>query len=340
MTKKVVSLGELLLRLTPPDYERFLQAKSFNINYGGAEANVALALSNFGIDSHFITQLPNNDLGKAAANYLKGYGVKTDNICFKGEKLGTYFLEKGLSLRPSKVIYDRKNSAICSIKPCDFDFDKIFQQADWFHISGITPVLSKECTEFTKIVVNEAKKRNIKISLDLNYRSQLATIEEYEKIMDEILPNIDLCIGWLSSIEGNSNNHKVADFAKEKFDEKRFLNIFSKMSEKYNIQYLATTLRENFSASRNAISAIIYENNKIFKSDRYEFDILDRVGAGDAFAAGLIYGIISNNHIEKTLNIAVASAAMKHTINGDSNITNIKELSSLVDGNTSGSVQR
>lgn len=340
MTKKVVSLGEILMRLTPPNYERFLQAKSFDINYGGAEANVALALSNFGIDSHFITQLPNNDLGKAAANYLKSFGVNTDNINFKGEKLGTYFLEKGLSLRPSKVIYDRKNSSICKINSLDFDFDKIFKGAEWFHISGITPVLSKECAEFTKIAVKKAKERNIKISLDLNYRSQLATIEEYEKIMDEILPYVDLCIGWLSSIEESNKEHKIADFAKEEFNEKKFLNIFSKMSEKYNIKYLATTLRENFSASKNAISAIIYENDKIYKSSRYEFNILDRVGAGDAFAAGLIYGLINNEDIEKTLNIAVASAVIKHTINGDSNIINIKELLSIANGNISGTVQR
>ena len=340
MAKKVVSLGEILMRLTPPNYERFLQAKSFDINYGGAEANVALELASLGLDSYFVTQLPNNDIGKSAENYLRSYGVKTDYINFEGDKLGAYFFEKGLSLRPSKVIYDRKHSAICDVNIDNFDFDKIFEGADWFHISGITPVLSKECAELTKLAMKKAKEKKLKISLDLNYRSQLATIEDYEEIMEELLPNVDLCIGWLSSIEGCSGEHKIADFATEKFDENKFLNIFSKMSKKYNIKYVVTTLRENFSASKNAISAIIYEGNKIYKSHRYEFDILDRVGSGDAFAAGLIYGLINDENIEKSLNIAVASAVLKHTINGDCNITNINEITSIIDGKTSGSVQR
>ena len=340
MNKKIVTMGELLMRLTPPENQRFCQTKSFDINYGGAEANVSILLSQLGLNSWFVTQLPDNDIGKSAESHIKGCGVKTDYINFEGEKMGTYFFEKGISVRPSKVIYDRKHSSITKVNVNNFDFDRMFDGAEWFHVSGITPALGEECKNITKLAIKKAKEKGLKISIDLNYRKQLWSIDKYEKAMDEILPDVDLCIGWLTSIEKKSSEYKVMDFIKEKFDEERFIDIFSKMIEKYNIKYMATTLRKNFSASKNALSAIIYDGKKLYKSSEYKFDILDRVGAGDAFAAGLIYGFNKKYEIQKVLEFATVSAVLKHTISGDSSITNADEILSMVNGNTSGSVQR
>lgn len=340
MSKKVVTMGELMLRLSTPDYKRFVQAESFDAVYGGAEANVAISLANFGLDTYFVSKVPNNPIGESGLNSLRKFGVKTDYVARGGDRLGIYFFEKGTSIRPSKVVYDRSKSSMATAGPEDFDFNTIFKDADWFHFSGITPALGKKGIKIARKAVEAAKQNGVKISLDLNYRKQLWGIEEFEKVMSELLQDVDVCFGWLSSVEEKKEEYQVADFAKEEIHVKRFEEIFNKMIDKFNIKYVVTTMRENFSASHNALSAVIYNGKEIYQSKRYDFNIEDRVGGGDAFAAGIIYGLIMEKDYKKALEFGVASSALKHTIGGDANLVTVDEVMEVVNGNTSGSVIR
>lgn len=338
MAKKVVTMGELLLRLTTPGHSRFAQAKSFDAIYGGAEANVAVFLANMGMDSHFLTRLPDNEIGDSALNFIRNYGVKTDYIVRGGDRVGIYFLEKGTSVRPSNVVYDRKNSAMCDIDVDDIDFEEVFKDADWFHMSGITPALGEKCVLLAKKAVEYAKKKGIHISVDLNYRSKLWNYNDFEKVITSLINDIDVCFGWVNS-EAESK-HNVADFAKEGVNLEGFRDIFSKMKKRFNIKYVVTTLRENYSATHNGMSALIYNGEDLYQSTKYDFTIEDRVGTGDAFAAGLIYKLASGQNYKDALEFGVASAVLKHTIEGDFNICRESEIMALVNGNISGSVQR
>jgi 2-dehydro-3-deoxygluconokinase len=338
--KKVVTMGELLLRLSTPGYERFTQAQSFDIVYGGAEANVAISLANWGVNSCFVTELPDNPIGQSAINNLKKYGVNTEYIHRAGDRIGIYFFEKGTSVRPSKVVYDRANSAITKVNADDFDFDEIFKDADWFHISGITPALGENCIHLAEKAIEAAKAHNVPVSIDLNYRNKLWSIEEFERVMPGLLKGIDVCFGWLTSVESKQSEYKVADFSKGKLDEERFKYIFGKMIEKFNIKHVVSTLRENYSASHNGLSAIIYDGKELYRSKKYDFSIHDRVGAGDAFAAGLIYGLVQGKNHKEALEFGVAAGVLKHSIDGDANIVTENEVLELAGGNVSGSVQR
>lgn len=340
MSKKIVTMGEALLRLSTPSNKRFAQAQSFDAVYGGAEANVAISLSNFGLDSYFVSKIPNNPIGENALNHLRKFGVKTDYIVRGGDRLGIYYVEKGMSIRPSKVVYDRANSSMVTADVEDFDFNEIFKDADWFHFSGITPAIGEKGIKIIKKAVEVAKQNGVKISLDLNYRKQLWGIEEFERAMSELLQGVDVCFGWLSSLESNDNKYNVADFAKEEINIKKLEEVFGKMIEKFNIKYVVSTMRENFSASHNALSAMIYNGKEIYQSKRYDFNIEDRVGAGDAFAAGLIYGLIMGKDYRDALEFGVASSALKHTILGDANLVTADEVRAIVNGNISGSVER
>ncbi len=338
--KKVVTIGEVLLRLSPPGYERFLQANTLEIIYGGAEANVAIALANWGVNSCFVTQLPDNDIGQSAINNLRKYGVDTRYIKKKGERIGLYYLEKGNSTRTSNVIYDRANSAMVNTNPNDFDFEEIFKDADWFHVSGITLALGEKCIALVEKAINEAKRRKIGISIDLNYRSKLWTLEEFENVMPRFLNNIDVCFGWLSSVEGKQEEYSVANFAQDKLDEDRFKDIFGRMREKFGIKYVVSTLRETYSASHNALSAIIYDGRELYKSTRYDFSVHDRVGAGDSFAAGLIYGLVNGESHKEALEFGVAAAVIKHSIEGDVDLVSVDEILELKNGKGIQSVKR
>lgn len=340
MAKKVVTMGELLLRLSTPGYKRFTQAESFDIVYGGAEANVAVALGSWGLESYFISQLPDNPIGQSAINYLNRYGVNTDYVVKGGDRVGLYYFEKGNSVRPSKVVYDRANSAITQVDPYKIDYDEIFKDADWFHFSGITPALGENCIKLVEKAAKAAKKHGVPISLDLNYRKQLWSYEEFERVMPNLLQNVDVCFGWLSSVEEEKGEYKVADFNKEEVSLERFESVFSKMRERFNIKYMVSTLRENYSASHNALSAIIYDGNEIYQSKKYDFTIQDRVGAGDAFAAGLIYKLVQGENYKDALEFGVAAGVLKHTVDGDANLVTENEINELLNGNISGSVQR
>ncbi|OBR92342.1 2-dehydro-3-deoxygluconokinase [Clostridium ragsdalei P11] len=340
MSKKVVTLGELLLRLSTQGCKRFCQANTFDAIYGGSEANVSVSLANFGVNSYFVSKLPNNPIGRSAEAFLKEYGVNTDYIKLGKGRMGIYFYEKGTSVRSSKVVYDRDNSAITKASVDEFEFDEILKDADWFHVSGITLALGENCIEICKKALKSAKKYNIPVSVDLNYRKQLWPFDKFENTMSEILKDADLCIGWLDSNKNKDFRYNTANFAQKDFDESKYIKIFKNMCKSYNLKYVVTTLRESYLADNNGLSAVAYDGNELYHSKKYNFNILDRVGAGDAFAAGLIYKLVSGSNYKDALEFAVAASVLKHSIEGDFNLVSEEEVKNLLSGNIYGSLQR
>ncbi len=341
MSKKVVTLGEIMMRLSTQDFRRFVQSSSFDVVYGGGEANVAVSLANYGYDAFFVTKLPKHEIGQAAVNHLRRFGVHTDYIARGGDRVGIYFLENGASMRPSKVIYDRAGSAIAEADVDDFDFDGIFKDADWFHFSGITPAISKKAAELTEEALKAAKKHNVTVSVDLNYRKKLWTSEEAKKCMTNLMQYVDVCIGNEEDAEkvlgfkpGNT------DITKGELELEGYKDIFRQMKERFGFKYIATTLRESFSASDNGWSALIYDGNEFYQSKKYNIRIVDRVGGGDSFAGGLIYGLLEKNNYKYALEFAVGASALKHTILGDFNMVSVQEVETLIKGDASGRVQR
>lgn len=339
--KKVITLGEIMLRLSTPRFERFVQANSFDVNYGGGEANVAVSLANYGFDSHFVSRLPENDIGQAAINHLRRFGVDTDYISRGGDRVGIYYLESGASMRPSKVIYDRAHSSISQAQVSDFDFDKIFKDAEWFHFSGITPALGKESAFLTEEALKAAKRYGVTTSVDLNYRKNLWTPEEAQKVMTRLMKYVDVCIGneedahlTLGFKPGKSN------ITSGELELSGYENIFKQMMDKFNFKYVISSLRESYSASDNAWSACAYDGKEFYHSRKYDVRIVDRVGGGDSFASGVIYGLLKDKNFKDALEFGVAASALKHTIHGDFNMVTIDEVEKLLKGDTSGRVQR
>lgn len=341
MTKKVVTLGEIMLRLSTPDYERFVQAKSFDVTYGGGEANVAVSLANYGLDSYYVTKLPNNPLGQSALNHLRRFGVHTDYVVRGGERLGIYFLETGASMRPSKVVYDRAHSSISTAKTSDFDLDAVFKDADWFHFTGITPALSKDAAQLTEDFLQAAKRHGVTVSVDLNYRKNLWTPEEAQRTMSHLMQYVDVCIGNEEDAEKTLGfKPGKTDVTAGHLDLKAYEDIFVQMKDKFGFKYIATSLRESHSASDNGWSALLYDGSQFYSSRKYDVRIVDRVGGGDSFSAGLIYGLLSEMSPADALEYAVAASALKHTIPGDFNHVTTDEVYRLIKGDTSGRVQR
>lgn len=338
---KVVLFGEIMLRLSPEGFNRFIQADKFNVNYGGSEANVSFSLANFDIDSVFVTKLPNNELGQSAYNKLRQYGVDTSNIIMDGQRLGIYYLEKGASQRPSKVIYDRTNSAISQSKIDDFDWNQIFKDAKWFHFSGITPALSDSLAEICLIACKKAKALNIKVSCDLNYRTKLWSQNKANEVMSEIMHYVDVCIANEEDIEKVFGiKAENTDVDKGKLDYNSYKNVAETVLTKFNLSKIACTLRTSISASDNKWTAILYDGNKFYQSKEYDIHIVDRVGGGDSFVAGLIYGFLNNFSNQESIEFATAASCLKHSIEGDFNLVSVDEVNSLVSGNSSGRVQR
>lgn len=339
--KKVVTLGEIMLRLSTPRFERFVQSDSFDINYGGGEANVAVSLSNYGFDSHFVSRLPQNDIGQAAINHLRRFGVNTDYVARGGDRVGIYYLESGASMRPSKVIYDRANTGISEAQISDFDFDEIFKDAAWFHFSGITPALSKTAALLTEEALKAAKRHGVTTSVDLNYRKNLWTPEEAQKVMRNLMQYVDVCIG------NEEDAHLTLGFKPGETDVTSgelelagYENIFKQMMEKFNFKYVISSLRESYSASDNGWSACAYDGKQFYHSTKYDVRIVDRVGGGDSFASGVIYGLLSDKNFKDALEFGVAASALKHTIHGDFNMVTVAEVENLLQGDASGRVQR
>ena len=330
-----------MLRLSPPGYNRFIQANSFDINYGGSEANVSFSLANYNIETEFVTKLPDNEMGRATFNKLRQYGVGINHIVYGGRRLGIYYMEKGASQRPSKVIYDRAFSSISEAESCDFDWETIFEDASWFHFSGITPALSDNLAEITLEACIVAKSMGISISCDLNYRSKLWTQEKANKVMTKLIKYVDVCIANEEDIE------KVFDIKASDSDVDRgilnyesYKEVAREIHERFGCKYIACTLRTSISASDNKWTSLIYYGNKCYQSKEYSIHITDRVGGGDSFVAGLIYGFMKNMNIDKTMEFATAASCLKQTIEGDFNLVTEEEVNLLANGNASGRVQR
>lgn len=339
--KKVITLGEIMLRLIPPRFERFVQAKSFDVIYGGGEANVAVSLANYGLDSYYVTKLPENEIGQAAINELRKYGVNTDYISRGGERIGIYFSETGASMRPSKVVYDRAHSSISDAEIDDFDFDAIFKDANWFHFSGITPALGTKAALLTEAALKSAKKHGVTVSVDLNYRKNLWTPEEAQKTMTKLMQYVDVCIGneedahLTLGFKPGSTNVTSGDLELAGYE-----HIFKDMMDKFDFKYVISSLRKSYSASDNGWSACGYDGNNFYHTKEYDIRIVDRVGGGDSFASGVIYGLLNDKTFEDSLEFGVAASALKHTIHGDFNMVTVKEVDTLVAGDSSGRVQR
>ena len=338
---KVVTMGEIMLRLSSPFNSRFVQSQSFDVNYGGGEANVAVSLANYGHDAYFVSKVPAHEIGDCAVNSLRKFGVHTDYIARGGDRLGIYYLETGASMRPSKVIYDRAHSSISEANPSDFDFDKIFENADWFHWSGITPAISDKSAEILRLALISAKKHGVTVSCDLNFRKKLWTSEKAISIMRPLMQYVDVCIGNEEDVQLCLVFKPDSDVTGGKTDASGYKEIFKQMKEEFGFKYVVSTLRESFSATHNGWKALIYNGEEFYESKRYDINpIIDRVGGGDSFAGGLIHGLLKYKDQGKALEFAVADSALKHTIPGDYNCVSEKEVETLMGGDASGRVQR
>lgn len=340
---KVVTFGEIMLRLKSPGYERFFQTPQLEATFGGGEANVAVSLANFGEDAAFVSVLPKNDIASACLGELRKFGVDVSQIKFGDGRMGIYFLEAGANQRPSKVIYDRAGSAV-SIAPSDsVDWKEVFAGADWFHISGITPALSQSAADLSLKAVKAAKAAGVMVSVDLNYRSKLWKYgKAAPEVMREIVKFVDVCIANEEDIQRSLGLKSEVSVETGKLDLEKYQVLGKQLMEKFpNVNKVAITLRESLSASHNNWSACMYDGSEFIVSDKYQItDIVDRVGGGDSFSSALIYGLNKYDKNEDALAFAVAASCLKHSIKGDVNRVSVSEVEQLMRGNRSGRVQR
>lgn len=341
MSKRVITFGELMLRLAPEGYYRFVQAESYGATFGGGEANVAVSLANYGYDAAFVTKLPSHEIGQSAVNSLRKYGVDTNLIVRGGERVGIYFLEKGASQRPSKVIYDRAGSAIAKATVEDFDWDAIFDGADWFHFTGITPALGENVAAICLEACKKAREKGITVSCDLNYRNKLWTKEEAGKTMSELCKYVDVCI----SNEEDANDVfgiKAAntDVTSGEVNYEGYKDVAKQLADRFGFKKVAITLRTSLSANDNKWAAMLYDGSDYYFSKTYLIHIVDRVGGGDSFGGGLIYSCLENYSSQDTIEFAVAASCLKHSIEGDYNMVSVDEVRKLAGGDASGRVQR
>ncbi|MBQ1591405.1 MAG: sugar kinase [Treponema sp.] len=338
---KVVTFGELMLRLEPPGYLRFVQTENLSATFGGAEANVAISLANFGVDSCYVTKLPSHEIGQAAVNSLRKFGVNTQYIVRGGPRVGIYYNERGASQRGSKCIYDRAGSSIQLSKPEDFDWKQIMQGASWFHITGITPALGPNLVQSCIEAAEEAHKAGATVSLDLNYRAKLWSREEANKAMTELCKYVDICVANeddAADVFGIKAEN--TDTTKGELSTEGYKSVARQLMEKFAFKKVAITLRTSINANRNDWQALLYDGKDFFFSKKYEIWIVDRVGGGDSFTAGLIYSLLSGKSSQEAVEFAVAASCLKHTIEGDFNMVSVAEVEKLASGNASGRIQR
>lgn len=341
---RIVTFGEIMLRLATPGYQRFVQTSEFEATYGGGEANVAVSLSNFGLTSKFVTRLPNNDLGLACTMSLKKYGVDTQHIAQGGDRLGIYFLETGAVNRPSKVVYDRAYSSFSEVKPEMFDWDAIFEGAEWFHWTGITPAVSESAALTCLAACKAAKAKGLKISCDLNYRAKLWKWgKKAHEVMPELVHYCDVILGNEEDAEkvfGIKPPHTDVD--KGVVDALEFEHVCKEMIVKFPAaSKIIITLRGSVNANHNTWAGVLFDGKTLYQSSTYNIThIVDRVGGGDSFMGGLIYGLLTYNSDQQALDFAVAASCLKHTIPGDFNLVTVAEVEALMKGDGSGRVQR
>lgn len=341
MTKKVITFGELMLRLAPEGYYRFVQAESYGATYGGGEANVAVSLANYGLEAAFVSKMPKHEIGQAGINALRRYGVDTSLIVRGGQRVGIYYLEKGASQRPSKVIYDRANSAVALSKKEDYNWDKIFKGADWFHFTGITPALGGELPEICLEACKAAKNIGLLVSCDLNYRKKLWSHEQAGKVMGELCKYVDVCIaneedaGDVFGIKAENT-----DITGGKLNREGYKSVARQLAERFGFKKVAITLRTSLSANDNRWAAMLYDGKDYCFSKEYLMHIVDRVGGGDSFGGGLIYACLNGFNSQDTIEFAAAASCLKHSIEGDFNQVSAEEVLKLAQGDGSGRVQR
>lgn len=338
---RIITFGEVMLRLAPENYLRFVQSEKYEATFGGAEANVAVSLANYGMDAAFITKLPAHEIGQSAVNSLRRFGVDTSLIVRGGDRVGIYYCEKGASQRPSKVIYDRAYSSISTAVSSDFNWDTIFSGADWFHFTGITPALSDATAQICLEAVQAAKARGITVSCDLNYRKKLWSRERAGSVMNGLCKYVDYLIANeedakdVFGIEAENT-----DVDSGLIDNEGYISVARQLTEKYSFKGVAITLRQSLSANDNYFSALFYYEYKPYFSKKYLMHIVDRVGGGDSFGAGLIYSLISGYAAQDCVEFAVSASVLKHSIEGDYNMVSCAEVKTLMNGNASGRVQR
>lgn len=338
---KFVCFGEIMGRINPLGYKRIVQSDTFEITFGGGEANVAVSLANYGKDASFVTKMPDNLISESAIRDLRAHKVDTNDIVFGGDRLGLYFVEKGASQRASTVIYDRKHSSISEAKREDFDWNKIFEDAGWFHFTGITPALGANVAEICLDACKIAKEKGIKISCDLNYRAKLWTPEQAGETMGKLMPYIDLLIA------NEEDSEKVfgikapdTDVSSGEISKDGYKYVAKTLNEKFGIPIVAITLRTSLSATDNLWAGMLYKDGEYYFSKEYPIHIVDRVGGGDSFGGGLIYAISENYSNQDTIEFAVAASCLKHSIEGDFNEVSVAEVKKLMKGDGSGRVQR
>lgn len=345
MKQRIVMFGEIMLRLSTPGFQRFTQASSFDACYGGGEANVAVSLANFGLDASYVTVLPKNDIGEACLRELRKYGVDTSNIKFGGERLGIYFLETGAVARPSKVIYDRAHSSFSQVQKGDFDWEKIFEGASWFHWTGITPAVSQGAADVLKEAIAVANKKGITVSTDLNYRKNLW---KYGKSANEVMPDL---VAGCDVVLGNEEDAEMVlgikpegvDVTGGHVEAEAYRSVSQQIMARFpRVKKVITTLRGSVSANHNSWSGVLYDGKNLYTAPTYQIThIVDRVGGGDSFMGGLIYGLLTyTGDDEKALRFATAASCLKHTINGDFNQVTVEEVEKLMGGDASGRVSR
>ena len=340
---KVLSFGEILLRLSAPGYTRLFQKDNLEASFCGGEANVAVSLAILGLESAFVTKMPANDVGKAAVNSMQYFGVDTSRIVYGDGRMGLYYLEKGASQRPSKVIYDRAYSAIALSETRDFDWERIFEGIDWFHWTGINPAISDNLVEICLEACEKAKKKGIIVSCDLNYRKQLWTTEKAQQIMRRLLPYVDVCVAneedadKVLGIKADSSSVEAGVL-----DRREYETVARKICDTYGCKYVAITLRESYSASRNGWSAMLYNGivRKAVFSRKYDIQLVDRVGGGDSFTAGIIYGLATGKTDDAIIEFATAASCLKQTIEGDYNRTTVADVENLLNSGGNGRIVR
>lgn len=341
MAKKVITFGEIMLRLAPWGYERFVQTDIYHVTYGGGEANVAVSLANFGVNAGFVSKIPRHEIGQAAVNSLRQFGVDVSNIVRGGERMGIYFLEKGASQRPSKVIYDRAYSSFGMAETSDFDWNRIFKDADWFHFTGITPALGDNVAKICLEACQAAKERGMTVSCDLNYRNKLWSRQKAEEVMGKLCNYVDVCIaneedaGDVFGIRSEGTKVTAGELNKAGYQE-----VAEKLTERFKFKKVAITLRTSISANDNKWAAMLYENGQCYFSREYLMHIVDRVGGGDSFGGGLIYACLNDYEPQEAVDFAVAASCLKHSIEGDFNQVSAEEVKKLAAGDASGRVQR
>ncbi|MCR4991544.1 MAG: sugar kinase [Lachnospiraceae bacterium] len=339
--KRVITFGEIMLRLAPEGYYRFVQAEKYGATFGGGEANVAVSLANFGVDAVFVSKVPKHEIGQACVNSLRRFGVDTDEILRGGDRLGIYYLEKGASQRPSKVIYDRAGSAISQATKDEFDWDDILEGADWFHFTGITPALGDNVAEICLEAVKAARAKGITVSCDLNYRNKLWSKEKAGEVMGELCKYVDVCIANEQDADDVFGiKARNTDVTSGKVDHEGYKDVALQLKERFGFKKVAITLRGSISANDNDWAGMLYDGSDFYFSRTYPVHIVDRVGGGDSFGGGLIYACLNDYSGQDTINFAVAASCLKHSIEGDYNMVTVDEVKKLAGGDASGRVQR